>query len=310
MKLIRGVYNIKKYHRGCVLTIGNFDGVHRGHQAVLEKLKKEGKRLNLPVMVMIFEPQPLEILKKKNVPTRITYFRDKLKYLKKSNIDYVLCIKFNLKLAICSVECFIIKFLVKKLKINLLIIGDDFRFGSGRQGNATLLEKAGQKYDFKVIKVLTYKENNDRISSTEIRNALTSDSLLLAEHLLGHEYSISGRIVHGNKLASIIGFPTINILLKYSGPPVQGVYIVNVSGLSSHSLPGVANIGIRPTFYSKHYQLEVHLLNINKNFYGYHINVTFLKKLRNEQCFSSINQLKEQITHDVIKAKKFFDLKI
>lgn len=309
MQLIRGIHNVQSRHYGCVLTIGNFDGVHRGHQAVLKQLKKEGARLGLPVMVMIFEPQPLEMFATEQAPARLTSLRDKVKYLTQVGVDYLLCVKFDACFAANTGQLFITKFLAKKLGVKLLIVGDDFHFGESREGNFTLLQQAGEKHGFRVIITSTFCERGQRISSTAIRHALYDDSLLLAETLLGHPYSISGRVVHGHALGRTIGFPTANLPLKRLVSPVNGVYAVEVYGLDSHPLPAVANIGIRPTISGACQQLEAHLLGVTMDIYGRYIDVVLRRKFRNELRFISLNAMKHQISNDVITARKFFGLK-
>lgn len=309
MQLIRGIHNIQARHHSCVLTIGNFDGVHRGHQAVLEQLQQEGQRLGLPVMVMIFEPQPLEMFATDQAPARLTRLRDKAKYLAQAGVDYLLCVKFDPRFAANTAQAFIAELLVEKLGVKLLIVGDDFRFGAGRQGNFTLLQQAGKEYGFEVVSTSTLREGGQRISSTAIRHALNDSALLLAENLLGHPYSISGRVVHGDELGRTIGFPTANLPLKRLVAPVKGVYAVEVYGLGPDPLPGVANIGTRPTLDGVCQQLEVHLLDVTMDLYGRHIDVVPRMKMRNEQRFASLDTLKQQIADDVVTARKFFRVK-
>lgn len=309
MELIRGIHNIRARHHGCVLTIGNFDGVHRGHQALIEQLKLEGQRLGLPVMVMIFEPQPLELFAGDKAPARLTSLRDKAKYLAECGVDYLLCVHFEPRFAAHRAQEFISTLLVEKLGVRFLTVGDDFRFGASRLGDFELLQKAGEEYGFEVISTQTFREGANRISSTAIRNALRDDDLALAENLLGHPFSISGRVVHGDKLGRTIGFPTANVPLKRVVSPVRGVYAVEVLGLGPESLPGVANIGIRPTVGGVRKQLEVHLLDTTLDLYGRHIDVVLRAKLRNEQRFSSLDALKQQIANDEVTARAFFGLK-
>ncbi|WP_391528573.1 bifunctional riboflavin kinase/FAD synthetase [Photorhabdus akhurstii] len=306
MELIRGIRNIRTCHRGCVLTIGNFDGVHRGHQALLKHLKHEGQRLGLPVMVMIFEPQPLEFFAKGNAPARLTRLRDKAKYLAQCGVDYLLCVKFDRNFAANTPEAFVSRLLVEKLGVKFLAVGDDFRFGQARSGDFAFLQRAGETYGFDVTNSESFCDNGLRISSTAIRQALQNDDLVLAETLLGHPYSICGRVVHGKRLGSTIGFPTANLPLKRLVAPVQGVYVVEVYGLGDKPLPGVANIGIRPTVSGQGQQLEVHLIDTQMDLYGRYIDVVLRKKLRNEQRFASLDALKQQIANDLVAAKEFF----
>ncbi|AMA64848.1 Riboflavin biosynthesis protein RibF [Candidatus Arsenophonus lipoptenae] len=308
MKLVRGIHNIRAYHRGCVLTIGNFDSVHKGHQFLLKNLKLQSKNLGLPMIVMFFEPQPLEFFLGINAPARLTCLRDKIKYFIEYGVDYLLCIKFNLKFSILTPKKFVTNLLVKKLGVKFLVVGDDFRFGKNRLGDFQYLSKAGKQYNFTVSNSISICNEGKRISSTAVRQALLRNNFILAESLMGHPYRFSGRVIHGSHLGSFIGFPTANILLKCLVMPIKGVYIVEVYGLINHPLPAVANIGTRPTVNGINQQIEVHLIDVQMNIYGCYIDIVFHKKLRNEQQFSSINELKKQIKRDIIAAKNFFNL--
>lgn len=308
MKFIRGIHNLREQHRGCVLTIGNFDGVHRGHQALLAQLCEEGRQRNLPVMVMLFEPQPLELFAADKAPARLTRLREKVRYLQQAGVDAVLCVRFDRRFAAHTAQSFVTDLLVDKLDVKFLAVGDDFRFGAGRQGDFLLLQKAGVEYGFDVISTQTFCDDGKRISSTAIRQALSDDNLALANVLLGRPFSISGRVVHGDALGRTIGFPTANLPLKRTVSPVKGVYAVEVLGLGDKPLPGVANIGTRPTIGGLRQQLEVHLLDVSIDLYGRHIEVVLRDKLRNEQRFASFDALKEQIANDVLTARRFFGL--
>ncbi|MXP67159.1 bifunctional riboflavin kinase/FAD synthetase [Pantoea sp. Aalb] len=309
MELIRGLYNIKERHRSCLLTIGNFDGIHRGHKALIAHLLEEGNKHNLPVLVMLFEPQPLELFANQKAPARLTCLREKLKHLKQAGINTVLCIRFDISFASYSAQRFILEILVKTLNIKFLAIGDDFRFGHDRKGDFLLLQRASIKYQFKILKTQTLYYNNQRISSTAVRQALTKNDFVMAEQLLGYPFSISGRVMHGNGLGSTIGVPTANIPLYHLVMPVKGVFIVEIEGISSHAIPGIANIGTRPTIKGKTQQLEVHLIDTCLNLYNKRIEVVLKKKIRNEQCFPSLKDLRKQIEKDAIMARKFFELK-
>jgi len=308
MKFIRGIHNLNEQHRGCVLTIGNFDGVHRGHQALMSRLCEEGRKRNLPVVVMVFEPQPLELFAGDKAPARLTRLREKLRYMAEAGVDKVLCVRFDRRFAALSAQRFISDLLVEKLDVKYLAVGDDFRFGAGRQGDFLLLQKAGAEYGFEVVSTETFCDGGKRISSTAVRQALAVDDLALAQSLLGHPFTISGRVVHGDALGRTLGFPTANLPLRRSVSPVKGVYAVEVRGLTPEPLPGVANIGTRPTVKGLRQQLEVHLLDINMELYGRHIDVVLKQKIRNEQRFASLEALKEQIANDVVTARQFFGL--
>ncbi|KFC07749.1 riboflavin kinase/FMN adenylyltransferase [Trabulsiella guamensis ATCC 49490] len=291
-----------------MLTIGNFDGVHRGHQALLQRLREEGRERGVPVVVMIFEPQPLELFSAEKAPARLTRLREKLRYLAESGVDYVLCVRFDRRFAALTAQTFISDLLVKRLGVQYLAVGDDFRFGAGRQGDFLLLQKAGAEFGFSVTSTQTFCEAGVRISSTAVRQALAEDDLQQAEKLLGHPFIISGRVVHGDELGRTIGFPTANLPLRRQVSPVKGVYAVQVAGLGNTLLPGVANIGTRPTVSGVRQQLEVHLLDVAMDLYGRHIDVILRKKIRNEQRFASLDELKAQIARDELTARDFFGL--
>ncbi len=308
MKLIRGIHNLSQAPQGCVLTIGNFDGVHRGHQALLRGLNAEGRKRGLPVVVMMFEPQPLELFAGDKAPARLTRLREKLRYLAECGVDYVLCVRFDRRFAALTAQNFVSDLLVDRLGVRFLAVGDDFRFGAGRQGDFLLLQKAGLEYGFDVTSTQTFCEGGVRISSTAVRQALAEDDLPLAESLLGHPFSISGRVVHGDALGRTIGFPTANVPLRRQVSPVKGVYAVEVMGLGDKPLPGVANIGTRPTVKGVRQQLEVHLLDVVMDLYGRHIEVVLRKKIRSEKRFASLDELKAQIAKDELTARELFGL--
>lgn len=311
MQLIRGLHNIRPEDHGCVLTIGNFDGVHLGHCRVINALVAQAKKLNCPAAVMIFEPQPQELFAPEKAPARLTRFRDKYNLLKKLGVDRLICVNFNVKFASISAQDFIEQLLVKELGIKHLIIGDDFRFGKNRQGDFTLLQKASKEFAFGLSDTASYKLENCRISSTAIRQALEHDDLDGAAKMLGRSYAISGRVVHGDKQGRKLGFPTANVLLKRRVSPVSGVYVVKViwpKGQLDKPLLGVANIGSRPTVAGIRQQLEVYIFNFNSDLYGQAIEVVLLKKLRNEQRFESLEALRAQIKQDSEAAKHYLQL--
>ncbi|EGU43553.1 bifunctional riboflavin kinase/FMN adenylyltransferase [Vibrio ichthyoenteri ATCC 700023] len=303
MELIRGIHNIQPHHQGCVLTIGNFDGVHLGHQAVLEQVSQQAKALNLPSMVMTFEPQPLELFAKDKAPARLTRLRDKFVQLSKLKIDRLLCVSFNTYFASLTADEFITDLLVKRLGVKFLVIGDDFCFGRGRKGDFAMLQQAGKRYGFEVVSTQSFCLQQLRVSSTAIRNALAQDDLPAVAHMLGRDYSISGRVSHGRKLGRTIGFPTANIPLKRCVSPVSGVYVVQALGLGEQVIGGVANIGQRPTVNGVRQQLEVHLFDFQANLYGKQLEIVLLQKLRDEHKFESFDALKQQIELDAEAAR-------
>lgn len=308
MRFIRGMYNLADQFQaqGCALTIGNFDGVHLGHQAILQHLRQKADELGLPMVVMLFEPQPREFFMGQHAPARLMRLRDKLHYLAQAKADYVIALKFNQKLAEQPPEQFIQDWLVQKLNVKFLSIGDDFRFGAGRQGDFAKLQQAGKQWGFKVEDNKSYCLAQLRISSTAIRQALAQDDLPQAQRLLGKPYCIRGRVVHGNKLGRTIGFPTANIMLYRQVNPVKGVYAVKVRLKSGEFFTGVANIGKRPTINGVKQLLEVHLFHFEQDLYGQTLEVMLCHKIRNEIKFPSFEQLKQQISQDVKTAKAFF----
>jgi riboflavin kinase/FMN adenylyltransferase len=306
MQLIRGIQNIQPADHGCVLTIGNFDGVHLGHKRVLEALVEQAKQLNTVAAVMVFEPQPQEMFAKENSPARLTRLRDKYNLLKKLGIQRLICVNFNEEFASQSAETFIEQLLVKKLGIKHLIIGDDFRFGQYRTGDFNMLNDYGQRFNFAVTDTQSYKMAECRISSTEIRKALEEDDLTTAEAMLGRPYAITGRVIHGEKNGRKFGFPTANVLLKRLVSPVAGVYAVSVM-INQEQHYGVANIGCRPTLNGIRQQLEVHIFDFNQSLYGQQIEVTMLKKIRAEKKFESIDALISQIQKDSEQARLFIN---
>lgn len=306
MDLIRGLHNLKATDRGCVATIGNFDGVHLGHQAVLAQLAEKSAEKGLPTCVISFEPQSAEYFNPDSSPARLTRLREKLIALKDFSVDKILCLAFNKTLSELTAEDFIKKILVNGLGIKYLVVGDDFRFGQDRAGNFDLLVKAGKAHGFQVAHTRTFDLEGERVSSTRVRQALEQGDLRQAEKLLGRPYSMSGKVAHGDKRGRTIGFPTANVFLHRKQTPLSGVFAVKMLGLESDSLQGVANIGTRPTVDGSRTLLEVHLFNFDQEIYGRHVQVEFVKKLRDETRFESFDDLKKQILIDAQQARDCF----
>lgn len=309
-ELICNIHNIKPRHLDCVATIGNFDGLHQGHQTVIQALIKLGKQLNLPTCVILFEPHPQEFFYQDKAPARLMRLREKIKLLQLLTIDRILCLRFNKRLAESSAEEFVKKVLVDKLGIKALIIGDDFRFGIGREGDFFLLEKLGHEYGFNVFPTPTVLFENERIGSSRVRNAVREADFALAELLLGRRFRLSGRIIYGDQRGRLLGFPTANIGLHRRVIPLQGVFIVNIYGLTKKPLAGIVNCGKRPTIKGLKNLLEVHLFDFAQDIYGQFIEVEFLKKIRDEKKFDNLEALKQQITQDVGIAKNYFKNKV
>jgi riboflavin kinase/FMN adenylyltransferase len=307
MQLIRGIHNIQSNignDKPCVLTIGNFDGVHLGHRRVISALVAKAKQLDCVPSVMVFEPQPSELFLPNQAPARLTRLRDKYIYLQRLGVERLICVNFNRQFAAMTADNFIKELLVEQLRVKHLIIGDDFRFGKNRTGDYTLLQQAGKQLDFAVSDTASYKLQQCRISSTEIRKALQNNDLAEAENMLGRPYSIIGRVFHGDKRGRKLGFPTANVLLKRRVSPVSGVYVVKIDSVKGQYY-GVANIGSRPTIVGVKQQLEVHIFDFCADIYGETIEVILLNKLRDEIKFASIERLTEQIQTDSEQARHY-----
>lgn len=306
--LIRGLHNLRPQHRGCVATIGSFDGVHRGHRAIIEQLLVQAQSLALPSVVMVFEPQPYEFFAGDQAPARLMRLRDKLRTLSACGVDRVFCLQFNQRLRHLSASAFIEQVLVEGLGIRSLVVGDDFRFGCDRAGDFALLQQAGQIHGFTVHDTCTVQDGGERISSTRIRRALEQERFAEAERLLGHPYTIRGRVVYGQQLGRTIGVPTANVRLRRYRSPLNGVFAVRLRCVGEQAWwSGVANVGVRPTVGGEARPvLEVHVLDFSGHLYGREVEVMFEKKLREEQKFPSLDALKTQIYRDIDQARQFF----
>lgn len=303
MQLVRGLHNLRPQHRGCAATIGNFDGVHRGHQAILARLRERARELGVPSCVVIFEPQPREYFSPQTAPARLARLRDKVQLLAEEQVDLVLCLAFNKRLSQLSASEFVDTILIDGLGVKHLEVGDDFRFGCDRVGDFDFLTQVGSLQGFTVEAAQTVEMDGLRVSSTQVRKALAAADFERAEQLLGRPFCIEGRVLHGQKLARQLGWPTANVQLKRRRVPLTGVYLVSVD-IDGRTWPGVANIGVRPTVAgdgSAH--LEVHLLDFAGDLYGRHLTVAFHHKLRDEQRFASLEALKSAIDADVAAAR-------
>ena len=309
MRIIRGLHNLRPEHGGSVATIGNFDGVHLGHQAVFRELIAEGRRLGLPATVITFEPQPLEYFAPERAPSRLTRLREKLGAMRDVGVERVLLLEFGSRLAQMEAEEFVEALLVDKLAVRHLYVGDDFRFGRGRRGDIGMLRMAGARHHFTVDGMNTLALGGERISSTRIREALGRGDLEDAARCLGRPYTICGRVAHGDKRGRRIGFPTLNIDLHRRVSPLRGVFAVRVNGIDGGALPGVANIGTRPTVAGDtRYLLEVHLFDFAREIYGAHLTVEFVARIRDERRFGSFDALKAQIGRDAATARGMLNI--
>ena len=298
--------------RGCVLTIGAFDGVHLGHQEVINQLRQHAAELDLPAVAMTFRPDPAEFFSS-NARASLMSWRDKVRSLKMVGADFVACLPFDKKVSNMSAESFVADLLVEQLGVKFLMIGDDFRFGSGREGGFDALCEMAPKYGFEVARSKTFESGGARVSSTRIRECLANGELQEAETLLGRPYAIRGKVVSGKRLGRTLGFPTANIPLRCRKVPLKGVFAVRTELAHGQPIPSVANLGVRPAVNSLEQPLlEVHLLDFDPkdygltDLYGEKIKIIFEKKLRDEQGFNSLDELKEAIAKDLQNARDWF----
>jgi riboflavin kinase/FMN adenylyltransferase len=303
MEVIRGLLNLKEKHRGAVVTIGNFDGVHRGHQSILKEVRVRAEALGVPAMLICFEPQPKEFFDLYNAPARLTRFREKVDLLSSQGIDYVYCVKFDDRARTMSAVEFV-RILVEQIRVTALYVGDDFRFGFDRSGDFQFLQRAGKAHKFEIIDMYTISHRNQRVSSTRIRERLALGDFAQAEKLLGYPYSISGKVVYGRQIGRTLGVPTANIQLNRYVAPITGVFAVEML-IKRKSFLGVANVGVRPTIDGNTNKpiLEVHLFDLSHDIYGQTVKVVFRKKIREEKKFSGIEELKWAIKNDIAEGK-------
>lgn len=283
----------------CALAIGNFDGMHLGHQALLAHLIVVAKSQNLTPAVMTFEPHPREFFTPQNAPARLSTLREKLEYFEQVGVAKVFVCRFNLAFSQISAINFMGDILRKKLNANTILVGEDFKFGAKRAGSVTDFRENG----FDLISLPQVMQGSERVSSTRVRDALAAGDLTQANRLLGRPYSISGKVIHGAKRGRQLGFPTANVHMRHERPPMTGVYAVKLDGLNA-----VANLGVRPTIAGvPKMSLEVHVLDYQGDLYNKHVHVTFLHKIRDEMKFDGLEALKAQIAADIVVAREFFN---
>lgn len=307
MEVIRGLINIKDRHKGAVVTIGNFDGVHMGHRQILEKMKGKARQLSAKTLLICFEPLPREFFDFYNAPARLTRFREKVEILESLGIDIVLCLKFDKRMKEIAAERFI-EIMAKDLAVSAVFVGDDFRFGVNRSGDYEQLKAAGKQFGFEVSSFETITHEETRVSSTRIRECLQAGDFELAEELLGHSYYITGKVVYGRQVGRTLDAPTINVQLHRYVAPIAGVFACECE-VDGENYQGVANIGVRPTFEENLLKpvLEVHLFDFDRTIYGKNVRVTFRHKIRDEQKFETVDALRAQIHKDIQVARAWFE---
>jgi riboflavin kinase / FMN adenylyltransferase len=302
MMLVRGFHNLGTAVRPCVATIGNFDGVHRGHQAVLAHLRARATGHGLPAAVVVFEPQPDEYFRP-TPPARLSTLREKIEAFAALDIAQVVCLHFGPRLAATPAEEFIGRLLVEGLAIRHLVVGPDFRFGHARRGDVAMLDAAGTRAGFVVETLAPYVQDGERVSSTAVRAALAAGDLARAARLLGRPYAVSGRVAHGDARGRTLGFPTANLPVRRGPPAIRGVYAAWVEGAAAQPLPAVVNVGIRPTVGGERALLEAHLLGFSGSLYGTRLRMRFVRRLREERRFPSVDALRAQIERDADEAR-------
>ena len=299
MELIRGLESLKARHQGSAASIGNFDGVHLGHQAVLKQLTAKARELKLPATVIVFEPMPLEYFSRGQPPARLTRFGEKWRLLMEAGVDRLLCLRFDRRLAEMPAESFIERVLVAGLGVRYLAVGDDFRFGKGRLGNYELLKQAGAAHGFEVTDSASLILGGERVSSTRIRSLLMEGDMPGAARLLGRPYSLSGRVMHGERLGRKLGFPTANLALRRKLVPVGGIFAARVEGAGAEAKDAAAYVGVRPAVGGTLPVLETHLLDFSGDLYGRKLTVELLMRLREDRHFDSLDALSAQMQQDV-----------
>jgi riboflavin kinase/FMN adenylyltransferase len=286
--------------------MGNFDGVHLGHQLILKQVKARSQEMAAPSLLICFEPQPKEFFDAYNAPARLTRFREKVGLLAEYGVDLVLCLKFDEVTRSMSPQAFI-NLLVNDLQLKALFAGDDARFGNDRSGDFDLLVAAGKQSGFEVTNLYTLTVGAERVSSTRIRECLANGDFSMAQQLLGRPYSITGKVVYGRQLGRTLDAPTANLQLHRDRAPIDGVYAVEIAGLDT-TLTGVANVGVRPTLNEATLKpiLEVHIFDFVGTIYGKTVKVIFRAKIREEKKFTGLEALKSAIREDMLVARQFF----
>ena len=302
MELIRGLGNLKPRHRGTVASIGNFDGVHLGHQSVLRDLKVRAEAMRLPSTLVLFEPMPQEYLTPDRAPVRLTRFMEKWPLLQAAGVERVLCMKFGRTLAQMPAEAFVQRVLVDGLGIRHLTVGDDFRFGKDRRGDFGFLQRAGADAEFQVAGTASQQVEGERVSSTRVRALLKEGQMQAVVKLLGRSYGLTGRVMHGERLGRRLGFPTLNLALKRGAPPLSGIFAARVLGIPGGPRDAAAYIGKRSAVGGDHWVLEAHLPGYDGDLYGRRLEVRFLHRLREDRHFDSLDALRVQMQEDVAAA--------
>jgi riboflavin kinase/FMN adenylyltransferase len=307
MELVRGLYNLRARHRGCVLTIGAFDGIHRGHQEMIRLVREQAGRAGVPSALMSFEPMPREFFAKDDPPARLTRFREKVDALRSYGIERFICARFDEQLRSMEPERFVQQVLVAGLGVRHLVVGHDFKFGRSLRGNVDTLHAIGPRCGFDVTEVPAFKLEGERVSSSQVRAALGKGDLAHAAELLGRPYRMTGKVVHGGKLGRSLGFATANLRLHRRVTPLAGVFAVRASGDGLNGAPAVASLGTRPTIDGRELLLEVHVFDFDGELYRRYLHVDFIARLREERRFPTLQALAEQMREDAAQARRILE---
>lgn len=307
MELVRGLYNLRPQHRGSALTIGAFDGVHRGHQEMLRIVRDRARRLGAPAAVLSFEPTPREYFAKGNPPGRLTRFREKFDALARYGVDRFVCVRFDERIRSMTQETFMREVLVNALGVRCIVVGHDFRFARNHEGSAATLRAFAPSGDFEVIEAPPFAIDGERVSSSLIRAALDVGDMARAAKLLGRPYRMTGKVIDGAKLGRKLGFPTANLRPQRRATPLAGIFAVRVSGAGLQDAPGVASLGTRPTVNGKELLLEAHVFDFHGDLYRRCIHVDFIARLRDELRFPSVGELVAQMHQDAAQARRVLE---
>ena len=303
MELVRGLYNISQRHRGCVLTVGNYDGVHLGHQQMIGALKARAAQLRSAATVLVFEPSSKEFIDPDGAPPRLTRWREKFLALAALGVDRLVTLRFDECMRAMTPRCFVDELIVGKLGTRHMVVGDDFRYGSNAGGTIDSLRAAGQAHGFGVEQMAPFVVDGARVSSTAVRERLELADFAGAARLLGRPYRMLGRVVEGRRLGRTLGFPTANLRLMRRKPPLWGILAVWVHGIDSRPLPGVASLGTRPTINGIEPLLEAHVFDFSGDLYGRQLEIEFVAKLRDEVKFDSLEAMTVQMQIDAARAR-------
>jgi riboflavin kinase / FMN adenylyltransferase len=304
MELVRGLHNVAAQHRGCVLTIGAFDGIHRGHQEMIRVVREHAAAHRLPATVLSFEPTPREFFAKAVPPGRLTRFREKYAALREQQVDRFVCLRFDERLRSMTADQFIDDVLVGALGVRHVVVGHGFKFARNMSGNVDTLRAAGPRGNFEVTEVPPFEVDGERVSSSLIRAALEAGDMARAAKFLGRPYRMTGKVIEGTKLGRKLGFPTANLRPLRRATPLAGVFAICVSGCGLRNVPGVASLGTRPAVNGKELLLEAHVFDFEGDLYRQYLHVDFIARLRDEQWFPSVDDLVEQMKVDAARARE------